>query len=91
MIKILNKTYRLSNGTILSFQECDDGFDYTIYNSEGLLLDGGVLEYSCDKDIDEKQILESLSYFTNLPQLLDDNKIEIKDFEIEDFQYNVRR
>lgn len=91
MIKILNKTYRLSNETIFSFHECDNGFDYTIYNSEGVLLDGGVLECNCDKDIDEKQILESLSHFTNLPQLLDDNKIEIKDFDIEDFQYNVRR
>ena len=91
MIKILNKTYRLSNGTIFSFQECDDGFDYTIYNSEGLLLDGGVLEYNCDKDIDEKQILEDLSLLTNLPQLLEDNKIEIGEFDIENFQYNVNR
>ena len=36
--------YKLENGKLLEVQECDDGYDFSVYDAEVNLLDGGVLE-----------------------------------------------
>ena len=36
--------YRLENGELLEVQECDDGYDFSLYDAKVNLLDGGVLE-----------------------------------------------
>ena len=36
--------YRLENGELLEVQECDEGYDFSLYDAEVNLLDGGVLE-----------------------------------------------
>ena len=36
--------YRLENGELLEVQECDEGYDFSLYDAKVNLLDGGVLE-----------------------------------------------
>ena len=36
--------YRLENERLLEVQECDEGYDFSVYDAEVNLLDGGVLE-----------------------------------------------
>lgn len=36
--------YRLENGKLLEVQECDEGYDFSVYDAEVNLLDGGILE-----------------------------------------------
>lgn len=36
--------YRLENGELLEVQECDEGYDFSLYDVKVNLLDGGVLE-----------------------------------------------
>ena len=36
--------YRLENGELLEVQECDEGYDFSLYDGKVNLLDGGVLE-----------------------------------------------
>ena len=36
--------YKLENGNLLEVQECDAGYDFSLYDAEVNLLDGGVLE-----------------------------------------------
>ena len=36
--------YRLENGKLLEVQECDEGYDFSLYDAKVNLLDGGVLE-----------------------------------------------
>lgn len=36
--------YSLENGELLEVQECDEGYDFSLYDAKVNLLDGGVLE-----------------------------------------------
>lgn len=36
--------YKLENGELLEVQECDEGYDFSLYDAKVNLLDGGVLE-----------------------------------------------
>lgn len=36
--------YRLENGELLEVQECDEGYDFSLYDAKVNLLDGGILE-----------------------------------------------
>ena len=36
--------YRLENGELLEVQECDEGYDFSLYDAKVNLLDGGVLD-----------------------------------------------
>ena len=36
--------YSLENGVLLEVQECDEGYDFSLYDAKVNLLDGGVLE-----------------------------------------------
>ena len=36
--------YRLETGKLLEVQECDEGYDFSVYDAEVNLLDGGILE-----------------------------------------------
>jgi hypothetical protein len=36
--------YRLENGELLEVQECDEGYDFSLYDAKVNSLDGGVLE-----------------------------------------------
>ena len=36
--------YRLENGELLEVQECDEGYDFSLYDAKVNLLDGGDLE-----------------------------------------------
>ena len=36
--------YRLENGELLEVQECDEGYDFSLYDTQFNLLDGGILE-----------------------------------------------
>ena len=36
--------YRLENERLLEVQECDEGYDFSVYDAEVNLLDGGILE-----------------------------------------------
>ena len=36
--------YRLENGKLLEVLECDEGYDFSVYDAEVNLLDGGILE-----------------------------------------------
>ena len=36
--------YKLENGNLLEVQECDEGYDFSLYDEAVNLLDGGVLE-----------------------------------------------
>ena len=36
--------YRLEIGELLEVQECDEGYDFSLYDAKVNLLDGGVLE-----------------------------------------------
>lgn len=36
--------YKLPSGEYLYIQSIDDGYDFSIYNREGMLLDGGIIE-----------------------------------------------
>ena len=36
--------YRLENGKLLEVQECDKGYDFSLYAAKVNLMDGGILE-----------------------------------------------
>lgn len=36
--------YSLENGELLEVQECDEGYDFSLYDAKVNLLDGGILE-----------------------------------------------
>lgn len=79
----MDKNYRLSNDTYFNFHTTDDGYDYTLYDSSGNLIDGGVLEDDLLKVNTESEILESISDFADIPELLNKNKVEISDEEMD--------
>lgn len=82
----MNKNYKLSNGQFFHFHECEDGFDYTVYDRNGLLIDGGILEYDLRFSSNEEKVLKALATFTEIPQLLGDDKVEIDESIIEEFE-----
>lgn len=84
----INKSYKLSNHTFFHFHNTDEGFDYSIYDKNGILVDGGVLEYDMTKIITTAQILKELSHFTNTPELLNDKK-KIDNSIIENFEIKI--
>ncbi len=82
-IEIMDKNYKLSNETYFNFHTTDDGYDYTLYDSSGNLIDGGVLEDDLLKVNTESEILERISDFADIPELLNKNKVEISDEEMD--------
>ena len=64
--------YKLPDGRYFHFHTTEEGFDYTIFDENGKLLDGGILEYwTDDEDITEKDVLNKLAELTDIPELND--------------------
>lgn len=62
--------YKLPDGRYLHFHTNEEGFDYTIFDENGKLLDGGILEYwTDDEDLTEKEVLTKLAEFTDISEL----------------------
>ena len=40
---MIDKNYKLINDNYINFHSTDDGIDYTLYNSNGTEIDGGIL------------------------------------------------
>ncbi len=78
-INEINKNYKLSNGNYFHFHTNEEGYYYSIYNSSGEEIDGGLLEYS---DIDNKEqtdidIRKRLEEFTGISELQSDSIEEV--------------
>ena len=68
--------YKLSDGRYFHFHTNEDGFDYSIFDENGKLIDGGILEYwTDDEDITEKDILNKLAELTDISELTDNLNI----------------
>ena len=81
----INENYLLSNGQYFHFHRCDDGFDYTIYDHNGMEIDGGILEYEFITKLIVKDILKELSEFTGIKELLEKKEV-IDEYIIESFE-----
>lgn len=75
---MIDKNYKLTNNNYVNFHLTEDGIDYTIYNSDGIEIDGGILE--TNKTV-EKEILKELSNFANIDF---NNKVEINEDEFDE-------
>lgn len=82
----IEKNYRLSNGNYFHFHETDDGYDYSLYDDSGNLIDGGVLEYDNSTNSSLSEVLNKLSNYTELPELLNPDIQEVDKEIIEDFE-----
>lgn len=71
----INENYLLSNGQYFHFHRCDDGFDYTIYDNNGIEIDGGILEYEFIAPQTIEDILKELAEFIGIGELLENKKI----------------
>lgn len=71
---------KVDDGTYLLIQECEEGYDYTFYDSEKRLKDGGILE-NPDCTIEEavRELLEDAG------TELEFQEIDYEDF-LEDFE-----
>ncbi len=47
--------YKMSNGDYMEITDCDDGYDFTIYDADGEEIDGGILE--SDDWLEEKFVV----------------------------------
>lgn len=75
---MIDKSYKLTNNNYINFHSTEDGIDYTLYNSDGIEIDGGILETT---KTSEKEVLKELSEFANIDF---NNKIEINEDEFEE-------
>lgn len=75
---MIEKNYKLTNNNYVNFHLTEDGIDYTIYNSNGIEIDGGILETN---KTSEKEILKELSEFANIDF---NNKVEINEDEFDE-------
>lgn len=75
---MIDKNYKLINNNYINFHSTKDGIDYTLYNSNGIEIDGGKLETN---KITEKEILKELSKFANIDF---NNKVEINEDEFDE-------
>ncbi len=41
---MIDKNYKLINNNYINFHSTENDIDYTLYNSDGIEIDGGVLE-----------------------------------------------
>lgn len=87
----IEKNYLLSNNQYIHIHECEEGIDYTVYDSNGELIDGGIL--TCNTlNLKEEEILSLLSEIMGLKELADDSKKEIPFSMIEEFEErNLKR
>lgn len=75
---MIDKNYKLTNNNYVNFHLTEDGIDYTIYNSDGIEIDGGILETN---KTSEKEILKELSEFANIDF---NNNVEINEDEFDE-------
>lgn len=69
----------MKDGRYLHFHECDNGYDFTLFTSDGIEIDGGILESSSKN---EEKIINNICKILDIPNL-DINKIvEIDNIKI---------
>ncbi len=66
------------NNNYINFHSTEDGIDYTLYNPDGIEIDGGILKTN---KIREKGILKELSEYANIDF---NNKVEINEDEFDE-------
>ena len=81
----IDKNYKLNDGRYFHFHTNEDGYYYDIYDKNGIVQDGGLIEYS---DNEENETLMSirtrLADFTGLNELSEENLEEISKDEFEE-------
>ena len=80
--------YELSDGTYFHFHTNEEGYYYSIYNSEGTEIDGGLMEYDMPfENIESLQsVMERLSDFTGIAELKNSNLKEVSQDYIDDLE-----
>ena len=80
--------YELSDGTYFHFHTNEEGYYYSIYNSEGIEIDGGLMEYDMPfENIESLQsVMERLSDFTGIAELKNSNLKEVSQDYIDDLE-----
>lgn len=83
--------YELSDGTYFHFHTNEEGYYYSIYNSEGTEIDGGLMEYDMPfENIESLQsVMERLSDFTGIAELKNSNLKEVSQDYIDDLEAKV--
>ena len=80
--------YELSDGTYFHFHTNEEGYYYSILNSEGAEVDGGLMEYSMPfEDIETLQsVMERLSDFTGIKELKNSDLKEVSQDYIDELE-----
>lgn len=80
--------YELSDGTYFHFHTNEEGYYYSIYNSEGTEIDGGLMEYDMPfEDIESLQsVMERLSDFTGIAELKNSDLKEVSQDYIDELE-----
>ena len=83
--------YELSDGTYFHFHTNEEGYYYSIYNSEGTEIDGGLMEYDMPfENIESLQsVMERLSDFTGIAELKNSNLKEVSQDYIDELEAKV--
>lgn len=68
------KNYKLEDGKYLHFHDCDDGYDFTLFTSDGIDIDGGILETTSKN---EEEIINNICDMLDIPKVTMDKIIEI--------------
>lgn len=72
------KNYKLKNEKYLKVQDTDGGYDYTLYNKNKELIDGGLLE---EPNLSDEEALKVVLEFFDIPT---DIECEELDEDIDD-------
>ena len=86
-IENIEKNYKLTNGNYFHFHTSEEGYYYSIYDQYGNEQDGGLLEYSDNKENQTLiDIRKRLAEFTNIKELSNENLKEVSQEFIDELE-----
>ena len=86
-IENIEKNYKLTNGNYFHFHTSEEGYYYSIYDQHGNEQDGGLLEYSDNKENQTLiDIRKRLAEFTNIKELSNENLKEVSQEFIDELE-----